>query len=81
MLRRPRNIKLFGITSSIFDRLLQKITFPTSPVNSHACLVLIILIFQLIETIVLMPEMTTINEMVLVTDLHPDEVMGKYLNN
>ena len=57
----------------------KKITFPTSPVNSHACLVLIILIFQLIETIVLMPEMTTINEMVLVTDLHPDEVMGKYL--
>ena len=49
--------------------------------NSHACLVLIILIFQLIETIVLMPEMTTINEMVLVTDLHPDEVMDKYLNN
>lgn len=41
-----------------------------------ACLVSI-LIFQLVESIIILPEMSTINEMVLVTDVDPDEVMGK----
>lgn len=43
----------------------------------NACLVSI-LIFQLVESIIILPEMSTINEMVLVTDVDPDEVMGKY---
>ena len=42
-----------------------------------ACLVSI-LTFQFIERIVLLPEMSTINEMVLITDLDPDQVKGKY---
>ena len=37
-----------------------------------------ILTFQFIERIVLLPEMSTINEMVLITDLDPDQVKGKY---
>ena len=45
--------------------------------NVYACLVSI-LIFQLVESIILLPEMSTINEMVLVTDVDPDKVTDKY---
>ena len=43
----------------------------------YACLVSI-LIFQLVESIILLPEMSTINEMLLVTDVDPDKVTDKY---
>ena len=46
-------------------------------INIYACLVSI-LIFQLVESIILLPEMSTINEMVLVTDVDPDKVTSKY---
>lgn len=37
-----------------------------------------VLTFQFLETTVSMPEMNTVNEMVVVTDLRPNEVIGKH---
>lgn len=37
-----------------------------------------VLTFQCIETIVSIPEMSTVNEMVVVTDLRPNEVIEKH---
>ena len=40
------------------------------------CMYLVaVLTFQFLETIVSMPEMSTVNEMVVVTDLRPNEVI------
>lgn len=43
------------------------------------CMYLVaVLTFQYLETIVSMPEMSTVNEMVVVTDLRPNEVIVKH---
>lgn len=43
------------------------------------CMYLVaVLTFQYLETIVSMPEMSIVNEMVVVTDLRPNEVIVKH---